>query len=108
MGLNGSQLKSSYSQDLSLTDSQYSQGEGGLSLVQPPSLMMESLPSLASSLPPNTSPGGGSGPHQVPVAFAAGGRRPSEGGGMRLECRHTLSAKMGSSVPLAVRRALGE
>ena len=106
MGLNQSQFKSSYSQDLSLTDSQYSQGEGGLSLVQPPSLMMESLPSLASSLPPNTSPGGGQ--QQVPVAFAAGGRRPSEGGGMRLECRHTLSAKMGSSVPLAVRRALGE
>ena len=57
-----------------------------LSMVQPPSLMMESLPSLTGAPP------------------AVTGRRPSD---VRLECRHTLSGKLGSSVPVTVRRALG-
>merc|ERR1719319_829142 len=56
---------------------------------QPPSLMLDSLPSL--SLP------------------TAAPRRPSmpEAAPRGLQCRHTLSGKLGSSVPVAVRRALG-
>ena len=69
-----------------MTGSQYSEGGETLSMVQPPSLMMESLPSL----------------HHQPHPQ---GRRQSD---VKLECRHTLSGKLGSSVPVAVRRALGK
>ena len=71
-----------------MTGSQYSEGGETLSMVQPPSIMMESLPSLTQHPP-----------HPQPTS-----RRPSD---VKLECRHTLSGKLGSSVPLAVRRALG-
>ena len=74
---------------LSLSSSSYSEA-GPASLIQdtqPPSLMQDSLISLAP------------------------GRRPSTeeaASSPRLACRHTLSGKLGSLVPLAVRRALGE
>jgi hypothetical protein len=54
--------------------------------------MLDSLPSLTALPPP-------------PAA-----RRPSADTAAalsRMECRHTISAKLGSAVPLAVRRALG-
>ena len=81
-------LSSSYSE---AGPASYSEA-GPASLIvdqQPPSLMLDSLPSL--SLP------------------TAAPRRPSmpEAAPRGLQCRHTLSGKLGSSVPVAVRRALG-
>merc|ERR1719319_992798 len=70
--------------------SSYSEaGPASYSEAGPASLMLDSLPSL--SLP------------------TAAPRRPSmpEAAPRGLQCRHTLSGKLGSSVPVAVRRALG-
>ena len=65
--------------------------------TQPPSLMQDSMPSLtlAQSL------------HAPNEAQVQGLRRPSVPS-PSLQCRHTLSGKLGSSVPVAVRRALGD
>ena len=85
----------------SLTGSEYSDSQC-LSMVQPPSLMMDSLPSLTQPHPPVTTSLSSN------ALGSAGGspvkRRPSDS---KMECRHTVSAKVGSTVPLAVRRALG-
>jgi len=72
-----------------LTVSEYS--EASLAEIGPPSIMLDSLPSLSINV----------------------NRRDSEPAvkereePKQLPCRHTLSGKLGSSVPLAVRRALG-
>ena len=78
----------------------YSEMGGPPSLIQdtqPPSLMQDSMPSLTlgQSL---------QGPSEGQVQ---GLRRPSVPS-PSLQCRHTLSSKLGSSVPVAVRRALGD
>ena len=78
----------------------YSEIGGPSSLIQdtqPPSMMQDSMPSLTlgQSL---------QGPNEAPVQ---GPRRPSVPS-PSLQCRHTLSGKLGSSVPVAVRRALGD
>ena len=89
----------------SLTGSEYS--ENCLSMVQPPSLMMESLPSLSQPLEkPVKNNRTTSGANAAsPLSGSPAKRRPSDG---KLECRHTVSGKVGSNVPLTVRRALGE
>ena len=95
----------------SLTGSEYSES---LSMVQPPSLMLDSLPSLSQpGAPPSTTGGSGGTTSAITKSANSGGgsgqispakRRPSD---VRMECRHTVSGKVGSTVPLAVRRALG-
>ena len=70
-----------------LSLSTYSEAPSLISDTGPPSLMQDSLPSLSmAACPP---------------------RRPSLHSDAALQCRHTISSKLGSSVPLAVRRALG-
>ena len=65
--------------------------------TQPPSLMQDSMPSLTL----------GQSLQGLSEAQVQGLRRPSVPS-PSLQCRHTLSGKLGSSVPVAVRRALGD
>ena len=72
-----------------ITVSEYS--DASLAEIGPPSIMMDSLPSMS-----------------VTVNRREGELKVKESPEPKqLPCRHTLSAKLGSSVPLAVRRALG-
>ena len=73
-----------------ITASEYS--EASLAEIGPPSLMLDSLPSLSININRRES-------EELKVKEKEEGRQ--------LPCRHTLSGKLGSSVPLAVRRALG-
>ena len=85
--------QSSYT-GLGMAESDYSEMGDSLSLVTdigPPSIMMDSLPSITQPL--SLAPG----PAQVKEPAPAS----------KLPCRHTISGKLGSSVPVAVRRALG-
>ena len=85
--------QSSYT-GLGMAESDYSEMGDSLSLVTdigPPSIMMDSLPSITQPLSLAPAP--------APVKEAALASR--------LPCRHTISGKLGSSVPVAVRRALG-
>ena len=76
----------------------YSEMESLVADIGPPSIMMDSLPSLTQPAP-------------APAPAAAPPPRKGSGGegaaAAKLPCRHTISAKLGSSVPVAVRRALG-
>ena len=80
--------------DASMTSSDCSEALDYLGDIGPPSIMLDSLPSLTQPVAP-------------PVTNINSNRRPSMPEESKLQCRHTLSAKMGSIVPLAVRRALG-
>jgi len=80
----------------SITSSVCSEAIDNLSLIQPPSLMLDSLPSLT-DLPRRPSD------TDSPRRTSIPGKSDS-----KLECRHTLGGKLGSSVPVAVRRALGK
>ena len=85
---------------LSQQSESYSEMGGPPSLIQdtqPPSLMQDSMPSLTL----------GQALQGPTEAGSQGLRRPSMPS-PSLQCRHTLSGKLGSSVPLAVRRALGD
>ena len=82
--------QSSYT-GLGMAGSDYSEMGDSHSLVTdigPPSIMMDSLPSMTQPLP-------------------APRRESHTAASSKLPCRHTISAKLGSSVPVAVRRALG-
>jgi len=80
--------------DASLTSSGCSEALDYLGDIGPPSIMLDSLPSLTQ-------------PASLPVVVSLPHRRPSMPEEGKLHCRHTVSGKMGSTVPLAVRRALG-
>jgi len=85
---------------LSQQSESYSEMGGPPSLIQdtqPPSLMQDSMPSLTL----------GQALQGPTEAGSQGLRRPSMPS-PSLQCRHTLSGKLGSSVPVAVRRALGD
>jgi len=85
--------QSSYT-GLGMAESDYSEMGDSLSLVTdigPPSIMMDSLPSITQPLSLAPAP--------APVRETAAASK--------LPCRHTISGKLGSSVPVAVRRALG-
>ena len=71
------------------TASEYS--EASLAEIGPPSIMLDSLPSLSINV------------NRKDSEPAVKEREEPK----QLACRHTLSGKLGSSVPLAVRRALG-
>ena len=78
----------------------YSEMGGPPSLIQdtqPPSLMQDSMPSLTLGQA-----------LQGPTEAASQGLRRPSMPSPSLQCRHTLSGKLGSSVPVAVRRALGD
>ena len=75
-----------------LTASEYS--EASLAEIGPPSIMLDSLPSLSITVNRKES---------QPAEPAVKEREEPK----QLPCRHTLSGKLGSSVPVAVRRALG-
>ena len=85
--------QSSYT-GLGMAESDYSEMGDSLSLVTdigPPSIMMDSLPSITQPL------------SLAPVPATLKEAAPAS----KLPCRHTISGKLGSSVPVAVRRALG-
>ena len=71
------------------TASEYS--EASLAEIGPPSIMLDSLPSLSINV------------NRKDSEPAVKEREEPK----QLPCRHTLSGKLGSNVPLAVRRALG-
>ena len=85
---------------LSQQSESYSEMGGPPSLIQdtqPPSLMQDSMPSLTLGQA-----------LQGPTEAASQGLRRPSMPSPSLQCRHTLSGKLGSSVPVAVRRALGD
>ena len=81
-----------------MSASDVSEAVDNLADIGPPSIMMDSLPSMTQPL------------SLVPISQVQkkeGSSDAKNGASNKIPCRHTISGKLGSSVPVAVRRALG-